>query len=114
MWVRENTIYFIDLKVSRNKAHKALSKQIKSIDQTKAKKLLKLYLERCKYRHAFAFLQFRRLLPGAKLHDLLELFNARKATLLEELAEVRRRIRQKLYNKKALVENEEDEDDEKD
>jgi len=39
---------------------------------------MELYLDRCKHRHALAFLQFRRILPKAKLHDLMEIFQDRK------------------------------------
>lgn len=30
-------------------------------------KLVKLYLERCRYRHALSFVQFRRILPQANV-----------------------------------------------
>jgi hypothetical protein len=39
---------------------------------------MKEYAERCKFKHALAFLQFRRKIPDAKLTQLLEIFEDRK------------------------------------
>ena len=39
-----------------------------------ADKLLNLYMEKCKLRHALAFAQFRKILPKAKISDLREMF----------------------------------------
>ena len=49
-----------------------------SMDEELVNKLLKLYLSHCKFKHAFAFIQFRKLLPGAKVQDLVEMFTRRK------------------------------------
>jgi hypothetical protein len=37
-------------------------------------KLLKGYISRCKLKHSLAFFQFRKLLTGAKLTEIKELF----------------------------------------
>jgi hypothetical protein len=42
-------------------------------------------MRRCKYIHTLVFIQFRRILPDAKLHDLKEIFKVRKNFLLREL-----------------------------
>ena len=47
--------------------------------------VLELYLERCKYRHALAFCQFRKILPNAKLSDLQEMFDGRKSYMIRLL-----------------------------
>jgi hypothetical protein len=39
-----------------------------------AKRLMKAYLERCKFKHALAFIQFRKILPDAKLTALQDIF----------------------------------------
>jgi hypothetical protein len=44
-----------------------------------AKKLLSLFVDRCKLHHGFAFMQFRRILPDADLDELKEIFTGRKA-----------------------------------
>lgn len=36
------------------------------------------FIEKCKFKHALAFLQFRNLLPSAKLTDIMEIFVDRK------------------------------------
>ena len=46
------------------------------------------YLERCKLRHALAFCQFRKILPGAKLSDLKEMFEDRKDYIQRVLSKV--------------------------
>jgi hypothetical protein len=42
------------------------------------KTLLYAYLEKCKARHALAFIQYRRELKDAKLYELEEIFEERK------------------------------------
>jgi uncharacterized C2H2 Zn-finger protein len=74
-----NRFYF-DLHDSKTKEDKKL---LKKIDQNKTdkglgKKLLRLYLDRCKFKHALAFMQFRRILPDAAVDQLKEIFNDRK------------------------------------
>ena len=54
-----------------------------SMNKATVEKLLKQYLECCKYKHAFAFLQFRKLLRDPKLHDLMAIFKHRKSLLLK-------------------------------
>ena len=50
--------------------------------------MLKLYIERCKQRHALAFIQFRRNLPGAPTQQLRDSFDAIKNHLLAILEKV--------------------------
>ena len=62
-------------------AYKAARLTLKQLDTNYkadyAEKLCALYLERCKFRHALAFTQFRKILPDAKLSDLKEMFTDR-------------------------------------
>ena len=55
------------------------------MDENLVKKLLKLYLCKCKLKHTFAFVQFRKSKDKVKLHDLIEIFDNRKKYLLKEL-----------------------------
>ncbi len=48
--------YQMDLSASKKKAHKALLKLLPKLNWELAKHLLRLYVARCKFRHAFAFL----------------------------------------------------------
>lgn len=73
------------------------------IDPELVNKFLALYLERCKFRHAFAFLQFRKNLPNAKLNDLMEIFCNRKKVLLEQLDYIGRVIREGALGKKGKI-----------
>ena len=82
-----------------------------NIDKELVTKFLSLYLARCKYRHALAFLQFRKLLPKAKLHDLMELFNDRKGNLLSQLKEMESIKHKKTKTKNENICHEEEEDD---
>ena len=50
-------------------------------------------MERCKLKHSLAFFQFRKLLPKAKLHDLMPLFNGRKNFLLEIMGTFKEQIK---------------------
>jgi len=70
-----------------------LSKQFDQIDEDLKDRLLKLYMERCKYKHSLAFFQYRKLLSKAKLHDLMPLFNGRKNYLLEIMGTFKEQIK---------------------
>jgi len=59
--------------------------QFEQVDEELIKALLMRYLKRCKYKHAFAFVQFRRLLPNPDTKQLEEIFDNRKEHLLNEL-----------------------------
>ena len=59
-----------------------------SMDEELVNKLLKLYLSHCKFKHAFAFIQFRKLLPNAKVQDLVEMFSRRKKHLIMKMEKV--------------------------
>jgi hypothetical protein len=54
--MKEVFAYFTELKKSKKKKHKDMAKGIMKIDPELVNKFLALYLERCKFRHAFAFL----------------------------------------------------------
>jgi hypothetical protein len=76
--------------------------------------LLKLYMERCKFKHNLVFMQFRKLLPKAKLHDLMEIFHARKAFFLDTIAKAELLVNKQSCLKKGVIEQESsDEIDEK-
>jgi hypothetical protein len=66
--------------------NKKSKKILERIDPELVDALLKLYMERCKFKHTLVFIQFRKLLPKAKLHDLMEIFHSRKAFFLDMIA----------------------------
>jgi hypothetical protein len=39
-------------------------------------------MQRCKFKHTIVFMQFRKLLPKPRLHDLMDIFFARKEFFL--------------------------------
>ena len=85
MWNAEIKLYLAELSRSKFKDHQKLARKGQMIDEDLVHKLLKLYLCRCKYKNALAFLQFRRLLPEPKIDELLEIFENRKSHLICEI-----------------------------
>ena len=75
--------------------------------------LLKLYMERCKFKHNLVFMQFRKLLPKAKLHDLMEIFHARKAIFLDSIAKAELLVNKQSALKTGIIEQESSEEEEK-
>jgi hypothetical protein len=80
VFLSEINEYKIDLEMSDTKEDLLTLKKLNSsaYKGEYTDKLLILYLERCKFIQALAFLQFRKVLPDAKLSDLMEIFNDRK------------------------------------
>ena len=76
-----------------------------SIDPQLVDFLLKLYLERCKFKHTLVFMQFRKLLPKAKLHDLMEIFHSRKDFFLNMLAKSEFLVNKQSCLKKGVIEH---------
>ena len=70
-------------------------------------RLLNLYLDRCVQRHVLAFLQFRKVLPNAHLHDLMEIFAGRKEFLLSIMKKIQKLVNQGILLKNDSVESEE-------
>ena len=59
-------------------------------------RFLTVYTERCKYKHGMAFMQFRKMLPDAKLTDLMEVFKERKNLLLKIMKKIAKLVNRKL------------------
>jgi hypothetical protein len=64
------------------KLKKRQKETLKSIDPKLIDTFLDLYLQRCKFKHTIVFMQFRKLLPKPKLHDLMDIFFSRKEFFL--------------------------------
>jgi len=62
-WKYELEEYKQELKKSKNGKRLLLS--FKKINEMTVSRFLYTYLERCKYKHAFAFMQYRKMLPMA-------------------------------------------------
>jgi hypothetical protein len=90
----EREEYTFQLGSSKNKDDQALYQILNSGDYNieLERRLLILYLERCKYHHSLAFVQFRRILPNAKLNDLTEMFQNRKDYMLRYLEKVQNMV----------------------
>jgi hypothetical protein len=79
IYKKELMEYKFELESKTNKQDKLLLKNWDTnYNSEYAAKLLSLYLDRCKFRHALAFIQFRKILPDAKLSDLRDIFIDRK------------------------------------
>jgi len=66
-----------------SESQKLLKKLKKNYNLAFAEKLMKLYLDRCKVRHALAFFQFRRMIPGCHFQDLMNIFFDRKEYMIK-------------------------------
>ena len=58
-WNRELNLYLIDLQKSKKLEERLLTDQMESLDRKFMELILKLYLERCKFRHSLVFFQWR-------------------------------------------------------
>ena len=56
LWKNEAYYYVKELKKSNKKKCKDLAKSIEKIDDDLVIKLLKIYLYKCKFKHAFAYI----------------------------------------------------------
>ena len=74
--------------MSKKKDDMQLYKKIPSLDYKLGEKLLHLYIGRCKIRHALAFMEYRKFLPGANVDNLNCIFEDRKAFLIRLLKKV--------------------------
>ena len=59
------------------------------MDEKLVRKFLKLYLTRCTFKHAFAFLQHRQICANDRIFRLVNTFNARKNRWLKILDKVK-------------------------
>jgi hypothetical protein len=77
------SIWEAEMKVFKKGLKKNELKKLASIDTKLVDKLLVLYLQRCKFKHTIVFMQYRKHLPEAKLHDLIDVFKNRKEYFLK-------------------------------
>ena len=77
-WEQELMTYKFALAESPKKKHRKLLNQFIDIDKELERKLLHLFVERCKFKHALCFLQYRKLLPNPAFNDLNDIFMERK------------------------------------
>ena len=89
-WEQETLTYKFALAGSPKKKHKVLLKQFVDIDKELEQKLLSLFIERCKFKHALCFFQYRRLLPRPALTNLREIFDERKQFIITEINKMKR------------------------
>ena len=94
LWNDEIAEYQVELYASEDPEHKYMVKHIDTFDQEKVKEFLKVYIERCTFKHSFAYLQYRRLASSHKLEDLGEVFEDRKIYLLRNMNQ----LKSNLYN----------------
>ena len=85
--------YKVDLKANNKKEFIALREKLDDIDNNLVIKFLKLYLGQCKYKHNFAFLQFRKFLPGAVLSELQENFKVRLENWMAVMKKIKGNMR---------------------
>jgi len=70
------------LRKSKNKSDKKLYALIPKINNDLIVALLRRYMERCKFRHSLAFLQFRKYLKNAKHQQISDIFTEKKKYML--------------------------------
>ena len=73
---------------TKNNEEKQFMELLNQLNYPLLDRTLRAYLERCKFIHALVFLQFRRLLPGAPITSIKEMFEDRQEYLLKILDKV--------------------------
>jgi len=89
MWNYEVQEYEYELSHRKSAKARRIGLGLSKMNQESVTLLLQCYLDRCKFINAFAFIQFRKLLPKAQLHSLLEIFRGRKDFILRVMNKVR-------------------------
>ena len=82
---REKADYQYDLSQSTKEEDQALADLIDQIDPALEHKLVYLFVQRCKLKNSLMFLQFRKCLPNARIHDIREIFEDRKKFINEKV-----------------------------
>lgn len=59
MWDKELTQMTVEAHMDKSKKGKELVKQLDSIDTRLGKEIIRVYVERCKFRYVLAFMQWR-------------------------------------------------------
>jgi hypothetical protein len=85
MWDKELNSMIAEAFKDKSKKGKDLVKQLTGIDDDLAKKMIKVYIERCKFKYCLAFLQWRNSSYHAKSEDLIEIFQARLNILISTI-----------------------------
>lgn len=85
MWDKELNEMTSEAFKDKSKKGKELVRLLTSIDDTLSKKIIKVYIERCKFRYVLAFLQWRNLSYHSNPDDLLAIFCARVDLLLRNI-----------------------------
>ena len=80
-WKHQRDIYGLFLKKSKKDEDRELYENIDSYDKTLCENMLRLYIERCKMKHALAFFQYRAREMPHEEEECRELFDARAAYL---------------------------------
>jgi hypothetical protein len=93
MWNHEVQDYQYELSHRKSAKARKIGIGLSSMNQASVTLLLECYLDRCKFVNAFAFIQFRKLLPKAELHSLKEIFRGRKDFILRVMGKVRALLR---------------------
>jgi hypothetical protein len=89
-WEEEQNKFFFDLHDSKTKEDQKLLKLMtkNTVNKKLANKLLSLFIDKCRFHHALAFIQSRSTLPDSDLEELKEIFNTRKAYIKKVLLKV--------------------------
>ena len=85
MWDKELNSMIAEAFKDKSKKGKDLVKELTGIDDDLAKKMIKVYIERCKFKYCLAFLQWRNSSYHAKSEDLIEIFQARLKILISTI-----------------------------
>ena len=93
MWNHEVQDYQYELSHRKSAKARKIGVGLSTMNQASVTLLLECYLDRCKFVNAFAFIQFRKLLPKAELHSLKEIFRGRKDFILRVMGKVRALLR---------------------
>ena len=83
--------------MSNKPGAKILLEQIPSMNTVLRDKFLHLYLDRCKLRHALAWMEYRKMLKNAEIDKIQLVFEDRKAFLLSLLKKIQKYLKKKEF-----------------
>ena len=81
----QRDIYGLQLKRSKSTSSRTLYQSIDSYDIDLCRKMMSLYIERCKFKHALAFFQYRAWFVPEQAEECEEMFDARASHLKKQV-----------------------------
>ena len=91
-WKKEERNYALELRFSTDEVHYGMYKQLvgNNINYGLVSKLIRLYINKCRSHHCFAFIQSRKQLPFSDQDELVSNFTKRKTQFVDEIRKLQK------------------------